>query len=50
MDRLYAEIAAGRAPATALRAAKLDLLRSSGAYRKPYYWAPFQVFTRQPAF
>jgi CHAT domain-containing protein len=50
MDRLYAEIAAGRAPAAALRAAKLDLRRSSGAYRKPYYWAPFQVFTRQPAF
>jgi CHAT domain-containing protein/Flp pilus assembly protein TadD len=50
MDRLYAEIAAGRAPAAALRAAKLDLLKSSGAYRKPYYWAPFQVFTRQPAF
>lgn len=50
MGRLYAQIAAGRAPAAALRAAKLDLLRSPGAYRKPYYWAPFQVFTRQPAF
>ncbi len=50
MDRLYAEIRSGRAPAAALRAAKLDLLRSQGAYRKPYYWAPFQVFTRRPAF
>ena len=50
MDRLYAGIAAGRTPATALRAAKLDLLKSTGPYRKPYYWAPFQVFTRAPAF
>lgn len=48
MDRLYAEIAAGRPPAAALRAAKLELLASRGAYRKPYYWAPFEAFTRYP--
>lgn len=48
MDRLYAEIAAGRSPAAALRAAKLELLRSAGPYRKPYYWAPFQLFARSP--
>lgn len=50
MDRLYAGLYAGRAPATALRDAKLQLLRSAGPYRKPYYWAPFQLFTRSPAF
>jgi CHAT domain-containing protein len=50
MDRLYAGLKAGRAPATALRDAKLELLRSAGPYRKPYYWAPFQLFTRSPAF
>jgi tetratricopeptide (TPR) repeat protein len=46
MDRLYAEMAAGRPPAAALRTAKLELLASPAAYRKPYYWAGFQVFTR----
>jgi CHAT domain-containing protein len=50
MDHLYAGLAAGRAPAMALRAAKLKLLNSGGAYRKPYYWAPFEVFARTPAF
>ena len=50
MDRLYAGLNAGRAPAAALRDAKLQLLKSAGPYRKPYYWAPFQLFTRSPAF
>jgi CHAT domain-containing protein len=50
MDRLYAGLNAGRAPAAALRDAKLELLHSAGPYRKPYYWAPFQLFTRSPAF
>src|SRR5262249_17525787 len=40
MANLYAEMAKGQGPAQALRAAKLTLLRSAGAYRKPYYWAP----------
>ena len=44
MDRLYAEIESGKAPNEALRAAKLYLLHSSGAYRKPYYWAAFQLY------
>ena len=48
MDRLYAGLAAGRTPPAALRAAKLELLRSAGPYRKPYYWAGFQLFTRFP--
>jgi CHAT domain-containing protein len=45
MDRLYAGIAAGETPSRALRAAKLDLLRQGGAQAKPYYWAPFELFT-----
>jgi CHAT domain-containing protein/Tfp pilus assembly protein PilF len=50
MQQLYAEISAGRSPAAALRAAKLRMLAGSGSYQKPYYWAPFQVFARTPAF
>lgn len=48
MAQLYAELARGAAPSTALRSAKLQMLRSSGAYRKPWYWGAFQVFTRNP--
>jgi CHAT domain-containing protein len=44
MDRLYGGIASGRQPATALRAAKLAMLHGSPAYRKPFYWAPFQIY------
>lgn len=33
------------APADALRDAKLQMLRRGGAYAKPYYWGPFQLFT-----
>ncbi len=50
MDSLYAEIAAGRTPADALRDAKLALVRSDSAWRKPYYWAPFQIFSRNLPF
>jgi len=45
MDRLYAGVSNGEPPATALRAAKLALVRAGGVYAKPYYWAPFQLFT-----
>ena len=45
MDRVYARIAAGLAPPRALREAKLDALRKGGTFAKPYYWAPFEVFT-----
>jgi len=31
----------------ALRNAKLKLMRSGGAFGKPYYWGPFAIFTRQ---
>ena len=44
MDKLYAELQAGKAPDVALRAAKLSLIRSPSVYRKPFYWAPFQLY------
>lgn len=46
MDRLYVELRARHsAPDAALRNAKLTLLHSSGIYRKPLYWAAFQLYT-----
>jgi CHAT domain-containing protein len=44
MDRLYAELQAGKTPDVALRAAKLSLIHSPSVYRKPFYWAPFQLY------
>jgi CHAT domain-containing protein len=44
MDGLYGQISEGKDPAVALRNAKLALLHSSGVYRKPFYWAPFQFY------
>jgi CHAT domain-containing protein len=49
MDGLYAGLARGEAPAAALRRAKLGLLRSGTMWRKPFFWAPFEVFTRYAA-
>ena len=49
MSHLYREIAAGKKEAPeALRAAKLALIHSGGAYEKPLYWAPFQLYTGSP--
>ena len=45
MDDLYKGIRAGDDPATALRNAKLTLVHSTGNYRKPFYWAPFLLFS-----
>jgi CHAT domain-containing protein/Flp pilus assembly protein TadD len=45
MDHLYAELAMGRQPDVALRSAKLLLLHSDGVFRKPLYWAPFQLYS-----
>jgi len=47
MKEFYNEWRGGRDAAAALRGAKLQLMRSGGAFRKPYYWGPFEVFTRQ---
>ena len=48
MDSLYAGLAAGEPAGTALRAAKLTLLHRGGPTAKPYYWAPFELFTLSP--
>ena len=45
MDELYSDLKKGDRPETALRAAKLSLLHSSGGFAKPFYWAPFQLYT-----
>ncbi len=45
MDHLYSELNRGRTPEAALRAAKLSLLHSSDTSRRPFYWAPFQLYT-----
>jgi CHAT domain-containing protein/Tfp pilus assembly protein PilF len=44
MDQLYSEISRGTSPDAALRNAKLSLIRSGTVYRKPFYWAPFQIY------
>ena len=46
MDRFYSGIAAGEDPVTAMRTAKLALQNARPDFRKPYYWAPFQVYVR----
>jgi CHAT domain-containing protein/tetratricopeptide (TPR) repeat protein len=43
MDRLYAEMTEGVAADVALRDAKLSLLHANSIFRKPFYWAPFQL-------
>ena len=47
MNALYRELGNGKDPASALRSAKLSLLHStnpSTVFRKPFYWAPFQLY------
>jgi CHAT domain-containing protein len=44
MDKLYDGLNRGQDPASALRAAKLSLLHSDSVFKKPYYWAPFQLY------
>ncbi len=45
MDQMYSELGHGRSPDEALRTAKLAMLHSDGVFRKPFYWAPFQLYT-----
>lgn len=45
MDDLYEGLTTGQDPATALRNAKLNLLHSKGPYHRPFYWAPFQLYS-----
>jgi CHAT domain-containing protein len=47
MDTFYREMSKGEDPATALRTAKLSLLTNKDpeiVFRKPYYWAAFQLY------
>lgn len=47
MDTLYGGLDHGEDPATALRNAKLFILKSNAntVFSKPFYWAPFQLYT-----
>jgi CHAT domain-containing protein len=49
MTRLYMEIAAGSPIPDALRKSKLALIHGGGAYGKPFYWAPFQLYVGRVA-
>jgi CHAT domain-containing protein len=44
MDDFYSGVAAGHSYPDALRQAKLKMLHSN--YERPYYWAPFQLYSR----
>jgi CHAT domain-containing protein/tetratricopeptide (TPR) repeat protein len=44
MGKMYASLASGASPGTALRDVKLQMIKAGGAMSKPYYWAPFQLF------
>ena len=44
MDKLYSGLNAGDRPEVALRDAKLSLIHSESVYRKPLYWAAFQLY------
>ncbi len=48
MARLYEELQGGASPVDALRNSKLALIHGAGAYAKPFYWAPFQLYTGAP--
>jgi tetratricopeptide (TPR) repeat protein len=48
MDNLYAGLADGEPAGKALREAKLTLLHRGGPTARPYYWAPFELFTLSP--
>jgi CHAT domain-containing protein len=45
MDNLYAGIRAGQDPATALRNAKLKLIKGGTVFQEPRYWAPFVLYS-----
>jgi CHAT domain-containing protein/tetratricopeptide (TPR) repeat protein len=44
MSDLYDGLAHGATPADALRAAKLAMIHRGDIFRKPYYWASFQIY------
>jgi CHAT domain-containing protein/tetratricopeptide (TPR) repeat protein len=44
MNNLYDGLMHGDSPSNALRAAKLAMIHGGGVFRKPFYWAPFQLY------
>jgi CHAT domain-containing protein/tetratricopeptide (TPR) repeat protein len=48
MGDFYGRLLAGAPPREALRQAKLALVRSKTAYRKPFYWGPFELYAGAP--
>ncbi len=44
MSDFYDQLSHRASPADALRHAKLSLVRGGSAYRKPFYWGPFQLY------
>lgn len=48
MSDFYSQLAKQVAPAEALRQAKLRLIHQKSAYRKPFYWGPFQLYAGVP--
>jgi CHAT domain-containing protein len=49
MGRFYAGLSSRQDPVSALRSAKLALLKGDMSYRKPFYWAPFQAYVGSAA-
>lgn len=45
MDDFYTQLSKVREAATALRLAKLKMVKSASVYREPYYWAALQLYT-----
>jgi CHAT domain-containing protein len=45
MDALYQGLEDGLRPNAALRQAKLSMLHAPGGFRRPFFWAPFQLYT-----
>ncbi len=45
MDRMYSRLQQNETPAVALREAKLSLLHAQGGFNRPFYWAPFQLYS-----
>ena len=48
MDVLYGRLAAGDPAPRALREAKRSIMARGGNSARPYYWAPFQLYTVSP--
>ena len=47
MSRMYGDLTRGVPPEDALRSAQLSLLHAEYPYKKPYYWGPFQLYSRR---